>query len=101
MSVINKLKRDKQTRKFFLKTEFNINLMKYNIVSKTLDYDSKCIIYQQFIDRFHLNSSSSRINNRCLFSGRSHWILRRFHMNRMTFKVFFDKGLLVGIKRNA
>jgi small subunit ribosomal protein S14 len=51
------------------------------------------------LKKFHLNSSSSRIVNTCMHTGRSHWILRRFKLSRMTFKKLADHAQLNGIRR--
>lgn len=65
-----KVHKDYISRNFFLKNEMNIKLMKYYTKVLLLDV-SKGYVYYKFLKKFHLNSSSSRLVNRCLYTGRA------------------------------
>jgi hypothetical protein len=70
MGFKHKLKKDIKNRIFFNKNEFNFLLLRYynNI---DIDIKYKYYIFFKFLKKFHLNSSSSRIVNRCSMTGRA------------------------------
>ena len=74
-------------------------MLKYQLNNKLLKKKLLLILHYKNLKKFHLNSSSSRIVNTCIHTGRSHWILRRFKLSRMTFKKLADYGELNGIRR--
>ena len=92
------LEKDKRTRYFWSKNELNMIAFKY-IISSDLSKEYKQYIYHKFLKKFHLNSSQSRIVNRCVFCSRSHWILREFRVTRMTFRDYADFGNINGVRR--
>jgi len=65
-----KVIKDYNGRKFFLKNEMNMKIFKYYNKVLLLDI-KKAYIYYKFLKKFHLNSSSSRMVNRCLYCGRA------------------------------
>ncbi len=71
MGFRHKIKKDIVNREFFKKSEFNKIILKYYINNHNVDLDYKNLLFYKFIKNFHLNSSSSRIVNRCVFTGRS------------------------------
>jgi len=91
--------KDKKIRSNVVKQELKSILLKYQLSNPNLEKKIKLIFHQKHIRNFHLNSSSSRIVNMCIHTGRSHWVLRRFKLSRMTFKHFADKGYLNGVRR--
>ena len=95
-----KINKDKVQRKNFKKTELNLLNYKYCLIMSKENND-KNFYFFNFIKKFHLNTSSSRINNRCIYSSRTRWPLRRFKLTRMTFKNLFDKGLIHGVRRSS
>jgi small subunit ribosomal protein S14 len=99
MGFINRINKDKVVRKNFKLNEFNRLIMKYNLNLYFLSNKYKNFLFYSYIKRFHLNSSSSRIVNTCVISGRSHWVIRKFRMSRMTFHQLADYGSILGIRR--
>lgn len=98
MGYKHKIKKDFRNRLFFNKNEFNFIILKYyNNVDIDIKY--KYYIFYKFLKQFHLNSSSSRIVNRCIMTGRANWSLRMFKISRMTFKEFADNGYINGVRR--
>lgn len=104
-----KKNKDKNVRRNFKKNEINLIMYKYsmnwdikkedkNLLNK-LNY--KNFYFYNFIKKFHLNSSSARINNRCIFTSRTRWPLRKFKLSRMSFKNLFDKGLIHGVRKSS
>ena len=100
MNKITKLKKDKNFRKNFQRKELFILLNKYNVWS-TNEKKIKQFYYYNYLKKFHLTYSKSRIVNRCLFSTRASWILRRFRLSRMMFKNFSDNGKIHGVRRST
>ena len=99
MNKIEKVKKDKKVRVLFKKNELFIILFKYGILMNN-EKNNKNFYYLKFIKKFHLNWSSSRIVNRCIYTTRAHWPLRRFRLSRMMFKNLFDENEgLTGVKR--
>jgi len=96
---LRKIEKDKLVRKNNLKNEMFLLVNKYNLNVNTLLFKYKYYIYFKIMRRFHLNSSISRIKSTCIISGRTHWVLRKFHINRMVFKNFVDFGIMNGLKR--
>ena len=101
MNKLEKIKKDKNTRILFEKNELFFILYKYGIlVNKKKKF--KNFYYLNFIKKFHLSWSSSRVVNRCLYTSRAHWPLRRFRLSRMMFKNLFDEDEgLMGVKRSS
>jgi small subunit ribosomal protein S14 len=93
-----KLKKDSMTRDFFKKNEMNNLLFKYYLNSN-LDFKYKSYFFYKFLYRFHLNSSSSRVVNRCLITGRAGGIVRKVMLSRITFKEFAEMGQICGVRR--
>jgi ribosomal protein S14 len=98
MGFKHKIKKDIKNRVFFNKNEFNCILLKYfnNI---DIDMKYKYYLYYKFLKKFHLNSSSARIVNRCVMTGRANWSLRMFRLSRISFKEFADNSFICGVRR--
>jgi len=98
MGHLHKLNKDYNMRFFFFKGELDNVVFKYYI-NTALDADYKKYMFYKFLNRFHLNSSSSRIVNRCLVTSRAGGIVRKYRLSRMTFKEFVDKSYMAGFRR--
>jgi len=98
MGHIHKLNKDYTMRSFFSKREIYNILLKYYI-NTTIHDDYKKYFFYKFINRFHLNSSSSRVVNRCLLTSRAGGVVRKSKLSRMSFKEFVDKGQVPGMRR--
>lgn len=97
-SKIFKIKKDKKIREYYKRKEFKLLLYKYTAFScNNINYKRYYVF--KFIKKFHLNSSKSRVVNRCLFTGRSGWILSRYKVSRIKFKELCDYGKLHGVRR--
>lgn len=95
-----KIEKDRVVRDYWKKSEIFLLINKYNLNNSNLLFKYKYYIYFKIMKRFHLNSSISRIKSTCIISGRTHWVLRKFHISRMVFKTFVDYGLMNGLKRS-
>jgi hypothetical protein len=68
----NSIKKDIKKRNFFLKNEFNLILLKYQMNNINLNKNVKLIFHYKFLKKFHLDSSKTRLVNICIETGRSH-----------------------------
>jgi hypothetical protein len=66
------IKKDKLTRGYASKKEFKLTMLKYQLNNNNLNKKIKLIFHYKFLKNFHLNSSTSRIVNMCIHTGRSH-----------------------------
>ncbi|GIW19365.1 30S ribosomal protein S14 [Tepidiforma flava] len=48
-----------------------------------------------------LNSSPTRIHNRCLVTGRPKAYIRKFGLSRITFREYAHRGLLPGVTKSS
>jgi small subunit ribosomal protein S14 len=55
------------------------------------DYDA--------LDRLPKNSSKVRLHNRCKLTGRPKGYMRRFAINRVTFRKMANEGLIPGVTK--
>jgi len=95
----NSIKKDIKKRKFVVKNEFKLIMLKYQLSSNKLNKKIKLLFHYKFLKNFHLDSSKTRLVNLCRETGRSHWILREFKLSRMSFRKFADQGLFNGVRR--
>jgi small subunit ribosomal protein S14 len=51
--------------------------------------------------KFKHNTYLTQAKNRCLFTNRSRWVIRKFKVSRMQFKKMASKGLLEGVKKSS
>jgi len=72
-------------------------LYKYNLAGSKL-YKHKKYFFFNFIKWFKVVYSCSRIENKCTFSGRTRWSLRRFRLSRIIFKNLCDNGKIHGVR---
>lgn len=98
MGYKHKITKDKITRKFMAKNELNSIIVKYYI-NQEINNKQKAYIFFKFLNKFHLNSSSARIVNRCILTGRASWVLRKFKISRISFKELADNARIMGIRR--
>lgn len=57
-------------------------------------------IYDQ-LRKMPLNSSPTRIHNRCIVTGRPKGYIRRFGLSRITFREMAHRGLLPGVTKSS
>jgi len=68
----NSIKKDIKKRNYFLKNEFKLILLKYQLNNNCLARNIKLIFHYKFLKKFHLDSSKTRLVNICIETGRSH-----------------------------
>ena len=68
------------------------------IYNKTLPMAER-FVAQQKLSSFPRNSSSTRIRNRCLITGRSRGYYRKFKLSRLCLRELASCGLLPGVTK--
>ncbi len=68
------------------------------IYNKTLSMAER-FVAQQKLSSFPRNSSSTRIRNRCLITGRSRGYYRKFKLSRLCLRELASCGLLPGVTK--
>lgn len=92
------LKKDLFRRRAFKKEELNALIFKAIACNKILPL-SKRILAIQFLNNLPKDSKITRIRNRCLITGRSRGIIRKYKISRITFRKLAHMGLIPGIRR--
>jgi hypothetical protein len=70
MNEVKKFEKDFAVRKNFKRKELSIILYKYG-TAMNKQKKGKAFFYFNLVRKFHLNWSSSRVVNKCLYSGRT------------------------------
>ena len=52
------------------------------------------------MDQLPLNSSITRVRNRCVLTDRGRGIVGRYRVSRMMFRYFAEKGLMAGMQKS-
>lgn len=63
--------------------------------------DPKDVRIQQCLSELPLNSSRTRIRNRCVLTGRSRSIWRTFRISRIQLRKLALEGMLMGVKKSS
>mmetsp|Transcript_3901 Transcript_3901/g.8576 ORF Transcript_3901/g.8576 Transcript_3901/m.8576 type:complete len:110 (-) Transcript_3901:30-359(-) len=85
-------------RHLYAKSEVQRRVLKAITFNQELPLSVR-VAASQRLAKFPLNSSFSRINSYCIFSGRSRAVIKEFRMSRLVFRDFVQRGLLPGVKK--
>lgn len=99
MSKKSLVEREKNRKKLvikFLKKRKNLKLQ----IKQSLFLEEKFILHRK-LQKLPRNSAPTRLNNRCLLSGRAKGFLRDFGISRHFFREFAHEGLLPGVKKSS
>lgn len=69
-------------------------------IKKSLFIEEKFTLHRK-LQKLPRNSNPTRLNNRCLFSGRAKGFLRNFGISRHFFRELAHEGLLPGVKKSS
>ena len=95
-SLIEKEKNRKKLVRKYLKKRKKLKLQ----IKQSLFLEEKFTLHRK-LQTLPRNSSPTRLNNRCLLSGRAKGFLRGFGISRHFFREFAHEGLLPGIKKSS
>jgi small subunit ribosomal protein S14 len=96
MKIRKFLYKDLQLRKNFLKLEYTLLVLKALALNKILPFSIRNSIFN-LINLYTVKST--RIRNRCLYTGRGRGIMTEFKMSRIEFRRFADMGKIPGVRR--
>lgn len=90
--------KDKKRR--FLVLKYELKRKEYKAISQNLEIPYQIRSeYALKLARLPRNSSSTRIRNRCIITGRSRSIFKKFRISRIVFRTLASNGNLVGIRK--
>lgn len=88
-------------RKLHMLNKHEILKIKFIRDNKFIQNEEYTNTFSNKIHNFHNNCHSSRIMNRCIFTGRARAVIRLARINRISFKDAAERGKLVGIKKRS
>lgn len=90
--------KDSKRRKLFKQYELKRKVLKSTILNENVDLREK-FFTQLLLTKLPKNSSVTRIKNRCVLTGRSQSVYRKFKLSRIQIKTQLDKNNLTGLKK--
>jgi len=96
----NLIERDKKRRDLVLKYEQKRSTLKYILSNRSLP---AAIRWQAGVDLTGLpkNSSKTRLNNRCILTGRGKAVSRAFRLSRIMVRTFAHLGGISGFQKSS
>ena len=92
------IKRDLRLRKKFAVTEERYRALRSIYFNAYLDENVREMAR---IELASLGGLRTKIKNRCVITGRSRGILRKFKVSRLTFKELSSRGELMGVRKSS
>nr|NP_689358.1 ribosomal protein S14 [Chaetosphaeridium globosum]AAM96622.1 ribosomal protein S14 [Chaetosphaeridium globosum] len=93
-----KIERDKKRRSQVLKYELKRKIYKAIWKDQNVPSNVRYAFFEK-LNKLPRNSSSVRVRNRCIFTGRARSVYSTYRMSRIVFRNLASKGLLIGIKK--
>ena len=90
--------KDNKIRQNFIFSEFKLNLLKIIFTNKKLSFNIRFNAYK-LINQYLSKVSISKINNKCILSGRSRSIFRSFKLSRIKIRELTSKGQINGLQK--
>lgn len=112
--MFNSIKKDKKRRN--LAKKFEIQRLQNKVLSQVISSDDhlsrsrkentlngniKALWQKQVLKFTPRNSSKSRVQNRCIETGRSHAVLKFLRLCRIRFRDKASKGSIPGVKKSS
>ena len=94
------VEKDLVRRRFFRTIEKKRSFFKFMQQNLSLSFKSRKR-YSEILHFYPVNSSISRIRNRCVLTGRGRSIYRDFRLSRMQLRHMASFGLLMGVKKSS
>jgi len=103
MSSLRKLKKDQQRRLSFNKQELSWIFFKSLYLNKHLSLKLRSKFFEKRFKQRKLNyyGSLTKIRNRCVLSGSSHSVIKKFKMSRMCLREQVFKGNFPGVGKTV
>ena len=100
MVKLCQIHRDIKRKKMFEKYKNKKKNIKKQILSKNIT-ESKRLELMFKLGKIPRNSSITRINNRCNITGNTRSVLKKFKLNRITFRKMALEGLIPGVTKSS
>ena len=96
----NLIERDKKRRNLVFRYEQKRSVLKYILSNRSL---SAAIRWQAGVDLagFPKNSSKTKLNNRCILTGRGKAVCRSFRLSRFMIRAFAHSGNISGLQKSS
>lgn len=96
----NLIERDKKRRNLVCKYEQKRSVLKYILSNRSLP---AAVRWQAGVDLagFSKNSSKTRLNNRCVLTGRGKAVCRAFRLSRIMVRTFAHSGNISGLQKSS
>lgn len=98
MARLCKVNKDKRQRKLVLQFESARKALRLQIRDPHLSFEKKLLV-QKKMQQLPKDSNRCRLRNRCLITGRSRGVYRRFGLGRNKLREFAMQGLIPGIRK--
>lgn len=96
--MTKKIQKDKRNRQLFKKTELKRITLKTLAKNSNLSPQIRHKINLQ-LTKMPKNGSITRISNRCIISGRSHGVHKKFKISRILLREYINNGWIPGYKK--
>ena len=90
--------KDNKVRQNFIFSEFKLNLLRIILTNKKLNLNIRFNAFK-LINQYLSKTSISKINNKCILSGRSRSIFRNFKLSRIKIRELTSKGQINGLQK--
>ncbi len=100
MAKTSQIYRDKKREKLIARYAQRRSELRAKIKDPTLDYDAK-IAAQAALDKLPRNSCPTRLTRRCLITGRSHAVYRKFKLSRIMLRELALQGMIPGMTKSS
>jgi small subunit ribosomal protein S14 len=94
------IERDKKKRQLVAKYEQKRLILKTLKADRSLSNDIRWVANLE-LAALPKNSSKTRINNRCILTGRGKAVLRSFRVSRITLRILASYGMISGLKKSS
>jgi len=98
MARLCKREKDKRQRKLVIKYKSIRDELRGQIRDKDLSFEEK-LIAQAKMQRLPRDSNRVRLRNRCLVTGRSRGVYRKFGLGRNKLREYAMSGLIPGLRK--
>ena len=96
--MTNFIQKDHNKRRIVNKYE--LKRLQYKSIIKNLNLGKQIrYTYINKLNQLNKNSCFSRVNNRCIYTGRSKAVYKMFRLSRIKFRELASQGLLPGVEK--
>lgn len=100
MAIKHKLEKDQVYRNSNRQYEFKRTLFKSIAVNRSLQSDTR-LVAQFLLDELPKTSSKTQLKNRCLVTGRSKGVSRKYKFSRIELRRLIGKGFINKLNKKS